>query len=163
MSNSAITYRHEMRRAARLVASDYLPQYAARSYAISAKGTQEQINQDSYLVADHFPATGRHLPGARKHMPSIHDPGDALYIVADGEGEPQAGCRASGLAVELIEDSLRQMWAGLECAAMLAKARQVLSSVREAFDQGDQVVWSERVQVGECCGDAVATHAASSI
>jgi serine/threonine protein phosphatase PrpC len=160
MSDSAITYRHEMQRAARLVESDYLPQYAARSYAISAKGTQEQINQDSYLVADHFPATGRHLPGSRKHMPSIHDPGDALFIVADGAGEPQAGCRASSLAVEQIEESLRQTWASLECAGSLAKDRQVLSSLRVAFDRADQVVWSEAgaSQRAGAAVTAVASH-----
>lgn len=143
MSSSAITYRHQLRRAARLVQSDYLAQYTARSYAISARGTQECINQDSYLAVDHFPATGRHLLGSRKHMPSIHDPGDALYIVADGEGPPHAGCRASGLAVELIEDSLRQTWASLECAGPLVKDRQVLAELRAAFDRADHDVWSE--------------------
>jgi protein phosphatase len=143
MSKPVITYRHEMRRAVRLVESDYLPQYAARSYAISAKGTQEPINQDSYLVADHFPATGRHLPGSRKHMPSIHDPGDALYIVADGAGEPQAGCRASSLALEQIEESLRRTWASLEGAEPHAKDRQVLSALKLAFDLADQVICSE--------------------
>jgi len=147
-----------MRRAARLVESDYLSQYAARSYAISAKGTQEQINQDSYLAADHFPATGRHLPASRKHMPSIHDPGDALYVIADGEGDAHAGSRASGRAVETIEESLRQAWTNLDQPARLAPDRQVLNLLRVAFDRADHAIKAAKLS-GLVCDVGLAAMA----
>jgi len=148
-----------MRRASRLVRSDYLPLYAARSYAVSAKGTREQINQDSYLAADYFPATGHHLPGSRKHMPSMYDAGDALYVIADGEGEGHAGSRASGRAVEAIEDSLRQAWASLDHSAS-SVSRQVFNFLRAAFDRGEDIIRTERIAGSPCSVGltAVAAH-----
>jgi protein phosphatase len=148
-----------MRRASRLVVSDYLPEFAARSYAISAKGTQEQINQDGYLVADHFPAQSRTLLGASKHMPGVHDPGDALYIIADGFGEAQAGSRASGLAVEVIEESLRHSWGNLQRLPLQTKDRRILNALRIAFDRAAHVVRDEP-DVGPLAGAAVTALAA---
>lgn len=143
MTQTCTTFRHDMRRMSRLVLSDYVPQFAARSYAISVKGTQEQINQDSYLVADHFPAPGRNLRGVRHTMPSIHDPGDALYLIGDGQGAPQLGSRASSLAIEAIEESLCQAWETLDHDQQLAKDGQILNALRAAFDQADHIVGNE--------------------
>jgi PPM family protein phosphatase len=137
------SFHHEFRRTSRLVSSDYPSLYTARSFAASVKGSREAVNQDSYLAADHFPAPNRSPLGFRHLHGTTSELGDSLFIVADGQGEPQQGSWAGALAIEVIEEFLRYTWVHHQRRDQVASRRQILNALRVAFDRADQFLWNE--------------------
>jgi PPM family protein phosphatase len=127
----------------RLVLSDYPTQFVARSFALSCKGAHEPLNQDSYLAVDHFPPTLHHPFVDRDPSQSVQALSDSLFVVADGRGEEQAGCRASVLAIEVIEEFLRYIWGHFRRRKQVAGKRHILNALRVAFDRADQFIWNE--------------------
>ena len=143
MNQPCIAFHHDLRRTSRIVSSDYPPQFMARSFALSCKGTHRTTNQDSYLAADHFPAPNRSPFGHRHLGPDSWQPAMRLFIIADGCGESQCGSRASALAVEVIEEFLRYTWGHFHRRNQLASRRQILNALRVGFDRADQFIWNE--------------------
>ena len=143
MYHAATAFHHELRRATRLVRSDYPSQFTARSFAISCKGAHRPVNQDNYLAVDHFPAPS-HSPFESRHLARAATAcGDSLFIIADGRGESLYGSRASTLAIEVIEEFLRYIWGRFERRQRIASTRQILNGLRVAFDRADQFIWNE--------------------
>ncbi len=143
MHYPATSFQHQLRRMARLVRSDYTSLFTSRSFAISARGSREAVNQDSYLAADHFPAPSR-SPLDLRHPPrAANDPGDSLFVIADGQGEAHQGSRAATLAIEVIEEYLRYIWMHHQRRDQVASSRQILNALRIAFDRADQFIWTE--------------------
>jgi PPM family protein phosphatase len=143
MYQVATAFHHDLRRATRLVRSDYPTQFTAQSFAISCKGAHRPVNQDGYLAVDHFPVPS-HSPIGFRHVAHANSAwGDSLFIVADGHGESLYGSRASNLAIEVIEEFLRYIWGRFERRQQIASRRQILNGLRVAFDRADQFIWNE--------------------
>ncbi|CAN5141561.1 protein phosphatase 2C domain-containing protein [soil metagenome] len=148
MHHPAISFKHELSRVKRLVKSDYPPLFTARSFALSIKSSREPVNQDCYLAADHFPAPSRSPPGLRHLHGKSSDPNDSLFVVADGQGDSHQGMRASGLAIEVIDEYLRYTWHHHQRRDQIATRRQILNALRIAFDRADQFLWNESHEEG---------------
>jgi PPM family protein phosphatase len=143
MGLATSAFHHDLRRASRLVRSDYPLQLTARSFVLSYKGAHRPVNQDSYLAADHFPSPHRNQIGFPQSIQPDNSPSDSLFIVADGRGESHLGNKASALAIEIIEEYLRYIWGHFERRQQIASRRQILNGLRVAFDRADQFIWAE--------------------
>jgi PPM family protein phosphatase len=148
MHYPATLFQHELRRMSRLVRSDYPSLFTVRSFAVSSRGSREAVNQDRYLTADHFSTPGNRPIGPGQLHGTTHDPGDSLFVVADGQGESQQGCRAAALAIEVIEEYLRYTWMHHQRREQAASRRQILNALRIAFDRADQFIWTEGQERG---------------
>ncbi len=143
MSHTSTASHHDLRRASRLVLSDYTPQLVAQSFALSSKGERQPVNQDNYLAIDHFPPPHGRALSSHPRTPSANAPGDSFFIVADGQGEARSGSRASTLAVGVIEEFVRYIREYFQRRRLVASRRQILNALRVAFDRADQFIWNE--------------------
>lgn len=160
MNQTSPAFHHDLRRTSRIVLSDYPAQFTARSFALSCKGTHQPLNQDSYLAADHFPAPIRSRFGYGHSRRNLDTPGESLFIVADGHGESHCGSRASRLAIEVIEESLRYIWGRFQRRKQLASKRQILKALHEAFDRADEFIVKEAEEDRHSQGMGAAVTAA---
>ncbi len=106
---------------------------------VSDVGRVREGNQDSFLITKLVtPVVEAEVKQSQVRRRSI-DPEGHLLVVADGMGGHLGGERASALAVQTVEQSLR---ASIPSHGEVDE-EVILSALREALRDADHAVWSE--------------------
>ena len=84
------------------------PRVRVRVYALTDVGHTRDHNEDTYLVADLEHGDPVDFDGASKELSA--DAHGLLFLVADGMGGAASGALASGMAGQVVLNTLRASW-----------------------------------------------------
>lgn len=88
------------------------PRVVARVYGQTDVGRTREHNEDTFVVADLN--SGEMLQFDNGPLDVVADQRGILFMVADGMGGAASGELASGMAVEVVLEQLREVWGNIE-------------------------------------------------